>query len=118
MTCVGYEEDFIRILVRNVDRYVPPPKKKRKQTAASSEEPSQSRRKKSKGTGSKRKPIDVDLPSVESDAEPLPDGRSDVENINAGTMSQAEVPVGAPAVDTTNDQRRSTRPRVKRVRNS
>lgn len=104
MTCVGYDEEFIRFLERNAHRWDPPAPKK-KQAAAVGTVGNKSR----KGTGSKRKPIELD-----SDDDSVKRSRGgagepwvhegDDENVKPADSSAQE------------PERRSTRERVKRVR--
>lgn len=95
MTCVGYDEEFVRCLARNADSFVPKPKKPKKSTKDNQEEKA-----KEKGAGSKRKPIE--LPSdLDNDAEEDPEAR------NVGSEPGSILPT-----------RRSSRPRTKRVRSS
>ncbi|RDX48540.1 hypothetical protein OH76DRAFT_1352307, partial [Lentinus brumalis] len=104
MTCVGYDEEFIRFLERNAHRWDPPAPKK-KQAAA----PGTAGNKSRKGTGSKRKPIELDSDddSVERSGggarEPWVH-EGDDENVKPANSSAQE------------PERRSTRERVKRVR--
>ncbi|KAI0717605.1 hypothetical protein C8T65DRAFT_737930 [Cerioporus squamosus] len=102
MTCVGYDEDFIRFLVRNVHRWSPPEPKK-KQGAV----PGRAGKKSRKGTGSKRKPIEVDSESERSE------GGGDEPWAREGDDEDMKVPSSVEE-----PERRSARGRVKRVRTS
>ena len=76
MTCVGYDADFIEVLVRNVPRWVKPEKQKAvekerqeklglgpRTKAGSRSQPKGKGNGKGKGTGSKRKPIEIESDS-------------------------------------------------------
>lgn len=102
MKCVGYDEDFIRVLARNAPRWAAEQagQKKEKKRAGSR---GKDKDKGTGGTGTKRKHIDVDLnlglnPDVGE----------------ASEMVEEQVTEGAP----NHAYRRSTRPRAKRVRTS
>ncbi|RPD55119.1 hypothetical protein L227DRAFT_313929 [Lentinus tigrinus ALCF2SS1-6] len=103
MTCVGYDEEFIRLLVRNLHRW-DPPAPKTKQDASGAE-----KRQSRKGMGSKRKPISVESETEESDKS------ADEPWIGEEEDEDVKVPVSVP---TQEPERRSARKRVKRVRTS
>lgn len=95
MTCVGYDEEFVRCLARNAGGFVPKEKTPKKSTKDNQEEKANE-----KGTSSKRKPIE--LPSDLDD-----DAEEDAEARDAGSEPGSVLLT-----------RRSSRPRTKRVRSS
>ncbi len=103
MTCVGYDEEFIRFLVRNVHMWSPRPPKRKGAAPRIAQKESRT------GTGSKRKPIEV-----ESDGEQAEGGADKAQ----ASLKDEEEDIKVPSSSVQEPERRSTRERVKRVRTS
>lgn len=107
LTCVGYDEDFIRCLVRNVHMWESPVRVPKNKQDVSSETTEKTSR---KGMGSKRKPFKVDSNVEQSDG--------DQDEPWAGKNLKDEEDVKVPVKSVQQPERRSERRRVKRVRTS
>lgn len=106
MTCVGYEEDFVRLLARYADQYTPPPPKSSKKRKH--QEEGRRPQQKSAGTGSeKHQPDEVNLLSDVKSEHGINELPAFIENHATGQD-----------VITNSTSRRSTRTRIKRVRTS
>ncbi|KAI0688367.1 hypothetical protein C8T65DRAFT_589581 [Cerioporus squamosus] len=102
MTCVGYDEGFIRLLAQNAHRWDPPAPKKKQAVA-----PGSAAAKRRKGTGCKRKPIEVASDSEQSDEGAHEPWVREGDKEDVKVLSSLHEP-----------ERRSARERVKRVRTS
>ena len=67
MKCVGYDADFVRVLARHADAWVPPPPKERNKRKAGPEAGDAREPKKRRSAVSKAKP-DLDPVKVDSDS--------------------------------------------------
>lgn len=110
MTCVGYDEEFIRFLVRNVHRWDPPTRKSKQDTA-----PKRVKAKTKQGTGSKRRPLVVDSESEDPDNGGVDEPWAAKEEDEDEDENVKLLPLSATGQG---HERRSSRQRVKRVRTS
>ncbi|KAM5530160.1 hypothetical protein V8D89_016162 [Ganoderma adspersum] len=115
MTCIGYEAEFVDVLVRNMPAWIVFDKEVKAKRGEAKGKGKQARKGKGKGpgTGSKRKPIEIDS---ESDSEE--DGGDDVEmEVKAGSDDSYQgMPVDLPRSSTGRPRRAAAM--VKRQRTS